>query len=255
MLNYIKAELYRSFNRLYLWNLVGITSALILLLVILGNANNVGNLPFLLQIGIEMLGVPIYLIIMIVDMVIGEEIKNLTLKNTISFGIPRGKIVLSKIIVTVILAFVAAIIILIVFLGSGAILFGVEGVSSTLFKDFTLRLLAAIPLWIGAISLGTFLGFFFTNYTLCAFVYTGLFVVTGPIIRLLSTLVSDKFMYINNILITTRLKALSSMNLAGVQEYQYITADNLAFAVIVGIACTVVFAILSILYFRKKEVR
>lgn len=252
MLNYIKAEIYRNLKRMYFWNFTLLTSAIVLFFITIGKIFTSGNLSMLLELGIEMLGVPVFFVLMIIDMVSGEEIKNLTLKNSISFGIPRSKIVLSKIIVTVILSFIAAIIILSVFLGSGVILFGTEGVTSTLTKDFTLRLLSAIPLWIGAISVGTFLAFIFSNYTLFSFVYAGLFVAAGPIIRLLGRLVSDKFMYINNILITTRLNSLSRIYQ---QNFQSVISDTMTFAVIVGAAYTVVFAILSILYFSKKEVK
>ena len=252
MRNYIKAELYRNLHRLYFWNFTLITSAFVLFFIILGKMVGSGNLPMLLELGIEMLGVPIFLVFMPIDMVSGEEIKNLTLKNSVSFGIPRSKIVLSKIIVTVILSFIAAIIILAVFLGSGTILFGTEGVTTFLVKEFTLRLLGAIPLWIGAISIGTFLSFIISNYTLCSFAYAGSFVVVRPIIRLLGTLVSDKFMYINNILITTRLDSLSKLY---EQKFQPVVADTMIYAAIVGAAYTIAFTILSILYFNKKEVK
>lgn len=252
MSNYIKAELYRNFNRAYFWNFTLLTSATVLFFIIIGKVFNSGNLPMLLQIGIEMLGVPIFLVLMTIDMVSGEEIKNLTLKNSISFGIPRSKIVLSKIIVTVILSLIAAIIILTVFLGSGVILFGTEGVTSALFKDFTLRLLGAIPLWIGAISVGTFLSYIFTNYTLFSFVYAAIFVLTRVILQFLSTIVSDNFMYIHDILITSRLNSLSKIYQQG---FQPVTTDIMVFAITVGVAYTAVFTILSILYFSKKEVK
>ncbi len=245
MINYIRAELYRSFKRLYFWNLVGIISILALLVntfVVVPNA----NFELLLIMGIQMLSVPVFLVFMIIDMVTGEEIKNLTLKNVVAFGISRNKLVLSKIIVTVILSFIAAIIILTVFLGSGAMLFGVKDVPLDLFKDFLLRLLAAIPLWIGAISVGTMMSFIFTNYTLCGFVYAGAFVVIGPILKLLSTFVSDKFIYIYNILITTQLKSLSA---------QTVTNNDLISAVITGIIYSVVFIILSMMCLSKKEVK
>lgn len=252
MLNYIKAELYRNFNRMYFWNFTLLTSATVLFFIIIGKIFNSGNLPMLLHIGIEALGAPIFLVLMTIDMVSGEEIKNLTLKNSVSFGIPRSKIVLSKIIVTVILSLIAAIIILAVFLGSGAILFGVEGVTSALFKDFTLRLLGAIPLWIGALSVGTFLSFIFTNYTLFSLAYAAIFVLTRVVLQFLSTIVSDKFIYIHNILITSRLNSLSKIYQQG---FQPVTTDIMIFAVTVGVAYTVVFTILTILYFSKKEVK
>lgn len=255
MLNYIRAELYRNFNRLYFWNFAGIISILALVFNILMKSLDSANLPMLLQMGIGALTLPVFLVGIIIDMVIGEEIKNLTLKNVVSFGIPRRKIVLSKIIVTVILSFIAAIIILTFYLGSGVILFGVEGVSLALFKDFLLRLLAAIPLWIGAISVATLMGFIFSNNTIFAFIYAFMFSLTGSILKFLSALVSDKIMYIYNILITTQIKNLSALTITADNSVQAISTDSLISAILIGAIYTVVFTILSILYFSKKEVK
>lgn len=259
MLNYIKAELYRNFNRLYFWNFVGITSALALLFNILMKVfkpfPNIPNLSMLFQIGIGMLSVPVYLIGLIIDMVIGEEAKNLTLKNAVSFGIPREKIILSKIIAAVTLSFIAAIIILTVLYGSGVILFGVDGLSLVLVKDFLLRLLAAIPLWIGVISVGTLMGFIFNNNTIYAFVYTFTFALTGTVLKFLSALLSDRIMYIYNILITTQIESLCTLTMIDDNNIQAITSNSLITAISIGIMYIVVFTILSILYFRKKEVK
>lgn len=255
MLNYIRAELYRNFNRLYFWNFAGITSILALVFNILMKSVDSGNLSMLLQMGIGMLNVPIFLVGIVIDMVIGEELKNLTLKNVVSFGISRKKIVLSKIIVTVILSFIAAVIILTFYLGSGAILFGVEGVSLALFKDFLLRLLAAIPLWIGAISVGTLMGFIFKNNTIFAFAYAFMFVSISSMLKVLSFFISDKIMYIHNVLITTKIKTLSALTMTPANNIQAITTDSLISAVVIGVIYTVVFSILSILHFSKKEVK
>lgn len=259
MRNYIRAELYRNFNRLYFWNLVAITSVLALsfniLMRIFNPYPNIPNLSMIFQMGIGMLSVPVYLVGVIIDMVIGEETKNLTLKNVVSFGIPRGKIILSKIIVAVTLSFIAAIIILTVLYGSGVLLFGVDGLSLALFKDFLFRLLAAIPLWIGAISVGTLMGYIFNNNTIYAFAYTFTFALTGSMLKFLSALISDKIMYIYNILITTQIKNLSVLTIIDDNNIQAIANSSLISAISIGAIYIIVFAILSMMYFRKKEVK
>lgn len=259
MRNYIKAELYRNFNRVYFWNFVGITSIVTLLFNLLMKIFNpfpqIPSLSMLYQMGIGMLGLPIYLVGIIIDMVIGEESKNLTLKNVVSFGIPRGKIILSKIIVVVILSFIAAIIILTIFYGSGVILFGADDLSLDLSQELSLRLLAAIPLWIGAISVGTLMGYILNNNTLFAFVYTFTFALTGNLLKFLSALISDKIMYIYNILITTQIKNLTALPMLEDNSIQAIASDTLFSAISIGAIYTVVFAVLSILYFSKKEVK
>jgi len=250
MINYIKAELYRNFNRLYYWNFVILISIAGLLLNIIIKITAVSDhmsLVGVMTMGIQVINVPIFLVIMMVDMITSEENKKLTLKNIVSFGVARNKIILSKIIATTILSAIAALIILTVFLGSSTILFGLgEDFSISILKDFSLRLLAAVPLWIAGISIGTLLSLAIKNNTIFALIYAGLFTVSGLVLQMLSNLISEKFMYIHKILITTNL-----MNL----RYDVVGKDTLIFAAIVGIVYTILFTILSILYFSKMEVK
>ena len=59
-----------------------------------------------------MLTLPVFLIPAIVEMVTAEENKNLTSKNILCFGLSRNKFVLSKIIVSIILSTIAAVVLL-----------------------------------------------------------------------------------------------------------------------------------------------
>lgn len=245
MLNYIRAELYRNFNRVYFWCMTGSLAAFALLCVVI--SKNALSLTDLFGIGIKCLILPVFLVSMIIEMVTAEEQKNQTLKNVVSFGISRNKLVLSKLIVTVILSVISAIIILAVYFGSGAIFLKAgKDFSLDVVKIFTFRLLSAVPLWIGAISIGNFLAFAFRNNTVFAFVYAGLFVILNQVIKLLSMLVSDKFNYVYNILITTQLKNLGE---------EIATGHNLMAAVFVGIVYTIILTISNILYFRNMEVK
>lgn len=248
MINYIKAELYRNFNRLYFWVFTGVLAALSLFINILTIATDSPgiSLSMLLDSSLYVLVVPVFLVAGIVDMVIAEENKNQTMRNVITFGVSRYKLVLSKIIVSIILAFISAFIILAIFFGSAAVLFGIDEGVITVFPMVSIRLLTAVPLWIGAISIGTFLAIAISNNTLFGFAHAGIFFLTSKIIKLLSFAVSAKFMYINNYLITTRLNSLRAAD---------ISTGELWSSAFIGLAYTIVFAILSIIYFNKKEVK
>jgi ABC-2 type transport system permease protein len=248
MLNYIKAELYRNFNRLYFWVFTGVLTALALFINIVSVANDAPGigLSMLLNSTLYVLSVPVFLVAMIVDMVTSEENKNQTLRNVITFGIPRHKLMLSKIIVSVILASISALIILGLFYGSGAAFYGIDEGVKTVLPMVSIRLLTAVPLWIGAISIGTFLGMSINNSNLFGFAHAGIFFLTSKIIIILSYAVSDKFMLLNNYLITTRLNNLRAPD---------ITAGELWISALIGLAYTVVFTVLSIIYFNKKEVK
>lgn len=248
MLNYIRAELYRNFNRMYFWVFTGLVAALALTVTIIGRANNVPQINFSVLLGssLYVLTAAVFIVVPYIDMVTAEENKHQTMRNVITFGVPRYKLILSKLIVSVILSFIAAFIIFGVFYGSAAALFGIDQGVKEVFPMVLKRILTAIPLWIGAVSIGTFLGMAINSNTIFSFVYGGLFLLTSKIFQLLSYIVSDKFEYLRRYLITNRLGALSDPK---------ITANELYIAAFIGFAYTVVFAVLSVLYFNKKEIK
>lgn len=251
MHNYIKAELYRNFNRVYFWGYTGGIAAFTLLINILLKISSVSesvmNLTILLETSTHMLIIPTFLILPIVEMVTAEEYKNLTFKNVLSFGISRNKLVLSKIIVSIILSLVASIIILAVFFGSGTILFGVgKAFSSTILINFIKRLLASSVLWIGSIGVCTFFAFTFKNSNIFSLTYAFTFILLSKFIKLLSVLISEKLMYIHDILITTHIDKISSSQ---------ITNSTLYLGALTGIIYLIVFTILSIIYIKKKDIK
>lgn len=248
MLNYIKAEFYRNFSRAQLWVFSGVIAAMALTLNMLMSTGNAAkmDLGFLFEMMTQMLILPIFLVATFIDITTAEESKNLTLKNAVSFGVSRSKIALSKVIVTVGISFISAFIIFTVFFGSGAIIFGTGEGSLPIIADASLRILAAIPLWIGAISVGTFIALFISNSTAAAFVYVGVFTMISAIVNLLTMLVSDKFSYISEILITSQLANLKQPNVGN---------DVLNKAVLIGIGYTILFTILSMLYIKRKEIK
>jgi ABC-2 type transport system permease protein len=248
MINYIRAELYRNFNRMYFWVFTGIAAALGLAITILAASTDTPgvSLSMILDSTLYVLAMPVFIVAAIVDMVTAEENKNQTLRNVITFGVSRYKLILSKVIVSVVLAFISAIIILVIFFGGAAAFFGIDPGVKTVLPMVSIRLLTAVPLWIGAISIGTFLGMAINNNTLFGFAHAGIFFMTSKIIKLLAFTVSDKFMNINNYLITTRLSGLRAAD---------IPVGELWLSALIGLAYTAFFTILSMIYFNKKEVK
>lgn len=251
MLNYIKAELYRNFNRVYFWGYTFSIAAFALLINILLKISNVSetviSLAELIEISTHMLTLPVFLIPAIVEMVTAEENKNLTNKNILSFGLSRNKFVLSKIIVSIILSTIAAVIILTLFFGSGTLLFGIgKSFSISLVINFVKRLLVSTLLWISSIAICTFLALIIKNTTTFAFIYAIIFVTFSKIIKLLSSFVSDKFHYIYDILISTQINKLSAPEL---------TNPTLISAALIGIVYTIVFTVLTMLYVKNKEIK
>lgn len=246
MINYIKAELYRNFNRAYLWVYTGVIAALILLVNVIFSSNSSMNLTKLIQMTDKMMFLPVFLVVGMIDVVIAEENKNKTMKNVIAFGIERSKLILSKFIVAVVLAFISAAIILVVLYGSGALLLQTGNNFDVVFLDNLKRIGGALPLWMAAIAVGFLLNIVITNSNVCAFIYTMVFLTTSLIIKFLTAFVSDKFKYIYDILISTQLSNLSA---------DVVKKHDITLAVIIGFIYIVVCLALSILCFKKREVK
>lgn len=248
MINYIKAELYRNFNRPYLWIYSLIIAAIPLIIVILCKTSNVSsvNLAALLKFSLSVLIIPVYLVIGMIDMISCEEYKNGTLKNVVSFGVPRGKLIVSKFAAAVIVAFISAFIVLIVLCGSGAILLGVGNNIGSVFLDTFMRIGAAVPLWISAIAIGIFFNMLITNSNVFSFVYIGIFLIMPQGFKLLSIFASHKFKYLYDIFPTTQLNNLGKSQIVSGQINE---------AIVLGCLYTVVFLILSIICFKNKEIK
>ncbi|MEW9095874.1 MAG: ABC transporter permease [Clostridiaceae bacterium] len=256
MLNYIKAELYRNFNRAYFWVYTGFMAIFPLIFNIFTKttkfASNM-NLTVLFEFANAIIIAAIYFILPMVDIATAEEEKNLTLKNVASFGVSRNKLIMSKVIVATILSIISAVIILTVFFGSGTILFGVgQDFTMNIAIDYMRRLSGTTFLLIGAISVSTFLAFVIKNNNVFAFVYMGVFTILGKVILLLSKLVSDKFQYIYDILITTQLSNLTRNDL---RVFEEVTNSQLSSAALVGILYTIVFVGLTMMYVKNKEIK
>lgn len=251
MINYIKAELYRSFNRVYFWAY----TASIGILAILANVmilNVHCHIPtdsinsMLDKFIMSTLIIPIFLVVGFIDMITSEENKNETLRNVVVFGVTRSKIILSKIVTTVILAFIAEIIILVLYFGSAFVVFGVNNELIATIIRFCQKSLVATPLWIAVIAIGTCLSVIIKNNTIFSFVYAGIFLLTDKIIMALSFFVSDKFNNLENILITKKINEISTGSL---------TSEIIISSVLMGVIYILVFTTITILYFEKKEIK
>lgn len=256
MLNYIKAELYRTFNRKYFYFFTGILAALALSLNILlkffGTKDSMTLINALsLPVMDYMLLLPVGLLVIIIDMIYAEEYKNGTLKNVISFGMSRNKFIFAKFITIIILAFVTYFFVLLVFFGSSAVIFGIgssNGIKpSTYFDIIATRYCIAVILWIAVIAVGLLISTFANSYNAFIYSYIGIFVVLPMTINLLSRIVDKNIAKINYCLITSYINSVGTYN--GNNQ-----GDILRDAV-VGLIYIVVCLSLSVVWYSKKDVK
>lgn len=252
MLNYIKAELYRNFNRAYFWLFTLFLSVLPLIFNIFLRIESQDN--FLVNAGLTAyiegvmvaLSVPVFFVPIFNDMVTSEEYKNLTLRNVVTFGMNRTKIVLSKFLASTILAVTSLVIILTTFLGSATILFGLGSNFPENIKVNTIKFLVAVVLWIAAMAVGTLLALMIKNNNIFAVVYVMVFAIFNQILRVLEFFGFKSSKYIYDLLITTQLDIVKQKN---------VTNNQLGTAALIGLIYIIVFLILSSVYFNRQEVK
>lgn len=257
MLNYIKAELYRTFNRKYFYFFTGILAALALSLnILLKLIGTKDSMTFINALGLPvmdyMLLLPVGLLVIIIDMIYAEEYKNGTLKNVVSFGMSRNKFIFGKFITIIILAFISDFCVLLVFWGSSAAIFGVGKLQnfhghSTYLNIIATRYCTAVILWIAVIAVGLLLSTFVNNYNAFIYSYIGIFVVLPMTINILSRMISKDIAKINYFLITAYISSVGTYN--GTNQ------EDIFRAVAVGLIYIVVCLSLSAVCFSKKDVK
>ena len=128
MRNYLAAECYKTFRRKYFYIALAVCLGLELVLLWCywltmswGNtgvsfATTAVLVPLILSVGL-------YAPLITGDIVFSDQYKNNTLKNEVSYGVPRARIYLGKLAVTALASVIAALVMLGLYLGGCWLLF------------------------------------------------------------------------------------------------------------------------------------
>lgn len=182
MLNYISAELYKVFHRTYFYRFTVILLVCVALFhsfFIWGLsqptfAEMVGMLPTTMPVGL-------YLTLVLADLVFSGQHKHHTLKNEISFGIPRARVYLGKFCAELILGLLILAAVLIFSLGLSLLLAvpGDPAANRTALQVLAYVVAASLPLWLGTLSLVHLLFFLIKSESVTSVVFI-LFFTVGP---------------------------------------------------------------------------
>ena len=249
MINYMRAEFYKAFHRKYTYGfllVVLLCEALLVAGWAFTNANG-NDVDFASGAGILclMMGVGLYCTLLTGDMVFSDQYKHNTLKNEVSYGLPRARIYLGKLIVSCVTALVLCVIILCAYVGMcWVVLPHGTGVAETM-RQIGYCILVALPVWLGAQALVLMFYFLLKSSTVAAFIFMGVIIAVPEIIKLLSALVNPIFQYVYMVLLTTPLDLapnnFGDMGLLG-----------LSWAVGAGwFAAT---TLVGLIFFRKREI-
>ena len=175
MVNAMRAEIYKLTRRpyFYVFNLCCAAFALLvvgcLAYIKFADLSNqdVVNFPFSLTILLMGMPIGLYLVAVGGDAVFSEQYKYNTLKNEVSYGLPRVRVYLSRLVVTLLLMIVVFVVTIGVYLLSSLALLGIPsdemammsfGMNAAQSVQMMMQMLgyyilAYFPLWLGGLSL------------------------------------------------------------------------------------------------------
>ena len=207
MLNYIRAEFYKAAHRMYTWwFLIGVLAGAGLLVAGWVYTNSLGNeVDFYSAAGIltVMLATGLYFTLITGDIVFSEQYKFNTLKNEVSYGLPRTRIYLGKLLVSCVVAFIACVLILCFYLGLCWLLLPRSGaMDAEMLGLLGFAILNALPLWLGAQALVMLFLVFFKSSTVASFAFIGVIMALPQIFKLMGLLIDPIFIEARAFLLT-----------------------------------------------------
>lgn len=246
---YLDAELYKVCRRLYPRGFLAVMLGGITFFLFLIKANAgpgasfntfAGALALLLSVGL-------YLIIVVCDMVFSEQYKHNTLKNEVSYGLPRERIYLGKLIAAIVTAVALCAIILAFFLGLARLLFPVEeGIGETMLT-LGQALVMAFPLWLGGLGFFLMLSFVMKGSTAAAILYAVILSMGGGFLDLFILFLPKLelvFTVIQNCLLITPFNQISSRPMGELIPYAWV----------LGMAWFVLSTVIGLACFQKREI-
>lgn len=199
MLNYMRAEFYKVFHRKYIFIFTLVILACEGLLVsgwvLINSRGSAVDFTFGGSTAVMFLSLGLYMLLIIADMVFSDQHKHGTLKNEVSFGIPRVRIYLGKFLVEAILG-VALMVIFLVFYELLCWITLVPSAPESAAE--TLRMvgystLVALPQWLGMLAACHMIFTHIRGSAIASFAFIGLLVIPQNIFKAMAFFVDPIF--------------------------------------------------------------
>lgn len=192
MLNYMRAEFYKAFRRKYTWIALLVMIVLEALLAggfifINSNGSHVGFSESMLTM-LQMLQIGFYATLLTGDIVFADQYKHSTLKNEVSFGVPRARIYLGKLAVQFAISVFYCVVMVAVYTAISW-LFLYRDAAEVMAQTMQVTgycLAVAFPLWAGVQALTCACMFLLHSSTAASFAAVGLVCIPGPVLQMLT---------------------------------------------------------------------
>ena len=259
MVNYLNAELYKVTRRKYpyavLAVILGLAAFMMLLLRMESRSPSNGVVTVAPQLSVAdmlnvlsmVLSMGLYLLVYAADIVFSEQYKHNTLKNEVSYGLPRVRIYLGKLVAAVVTAVALCAALLGGYLLLSFLMFPAgEGLGEALLV-LGQALLMALPLWLGGLGLFLMISFFMKSSNAASICYLMLLSVWDGFLELFSEFVprlKPVLTAIQNCLLITPFRQMS---------YQPVE-ELIPYAWVLGICWLAASTVIGIIVFQKREV-
>lgn len=243
MLKIIRADLYKSFHRPYVFVLTGCICALALMFVMMFPANSPTESA--LHFSLTFIAFLPFFAVMAVEVILAEENKFGTLKNTISFGIARELFFIAKSISCIIITAFCAAISLLVF--SGALFVHSrpgKAFTGAFITDYAERIGITLLLVAGAVFIAILMSVIFKKSSVYAFSFAGILLIPTLVFKGLAHYAIPQAFYLYEATIFGQVNDLASL-----------PASHFYEPILVAVLHIVVFGIAGIIIFRRQEIK
>lgn len=241
MLKLIHADLYKVFHRIFFYCLLAVMVVLAVLVNFSISRLSATNSVYSSWMVVRMyfLSWPVFLMPILIDLISAEEYKEHTLKNTVSYGVNRTKLYCSQLVVSTILGVIVGVVALGFYCGSSLLFLNTDSQFTGAFiADFFSRVGVSCIGYVTSILIAAFCAMMFQKNSLFVFAfYATIFLPQG----LLKLLGHSEW---NQYLIITQFGRIAG------GTTQQMLESSVIFAV-----TAVIFLVLGIIFFRKKDIR
>lgn len=198
MVNYLHAEFYKVSRRKYTYGfLLVLLAGAAFLVGTWAYTNSRGNdISFAGSVSIlaMMLNFGFYLTLITGDLAFSDQYKFNTLKNEVSYGLPRVRSYLGKLVTACVVALAACAVVIGFYIALCWVLLPHDpAVDGEVVKGIAFSVLAMLPLWLGAQALTIFFFFTFKSSTAASVAVVGVLMGIPELLKLLAYFVNPGF--------------------------------------------------------------
>ncbi|MBE6053845.1 MAG: hypothetical protein E7212_08005 [Clostridium sartagoforme] len=259
MINYIKSEIYKNLRlkENYITIIALMAFVIFLNIVLHLFAKQYPDFSYAnTSFAFSSLYTSLYVVIMFsplaVSLIFGQEYKNNTLKNTVSFGISRSIIYFSKLLITIVYALILGLLVVGAFIISAYLLLDNSGVEQL--KLLIDSLIAGIPIFLFSITLAHSLYFNIEKEMNVITLWTIIIIIIPKLLNMIGRR-SEFFRWLSNYMPWNIIQNITYNEATREMVLVWTTPNGILRSIIVSAIGCVIFYFIGLEIFKKKEIK